>query len=548
MTSPTPTQIKYGKLINEIAEGKIRIPQFQRDFVWEMDKSARLMDSIVKGYPIGTFIFWRTKERLRSVKKFGKEVIPSLNKDDFVTYVLDGQQRLTSLYAIHKGDKIERSPRKTDNFGNIYINLNADKSEEIVITDVTDLPDKTYIRLTDLLADKSHFVKILQSFSDSFQKKILEYSEIFSGYQFSVIQVESATKVKEVPIEIATEIFTRINVSGKELKAFEIMVAKTYDEVHGFDLSKKYDELIKELAEVDYHTISSQTILRVIAQILKNDSKNQTILYLEKSAFIETWEGATNGVIHAVEHFRDVFRIPVSRLLPYLDLIVPFAYFFYHHPERPTPEQARELENFFWHCSLSNRYSASVDSKLTQDIRRIDRILENKTPKYDWKINTTPEHLIEHGWFNTGTSFIKAILCIMAYKQPKSFDSDRIVRISNDWLKQRNSKNYHHYFPLSFLKKNGGKDGKGVDDFLANNIVNITIVDDYLNKRKIRAKSPSEYMKKFKDENKNLAETMKTHLIGDLTEFGIWNNDYNTFMQKRAEVICEEIKKRIIER
>ena len=109
-------------------------------------------------------------------------------------------------------------------------------------------------------------------------------------------------------------------------------------------------------------------------------------------------------------------------------------------------------------------------------------------------------------------------------------------------MKQANSKNYHHFFPRAFLRK------AGVSEEEANNIVNITIVDDYLNKREIGAKPPSKYMKKFQDSNSDLIKTMETHLIGDLEEFGILDDDYETFIQKRSKSISKQLKKRIIHR
>ena len=58
---PKPDSKKYNDLITEIEKGEIKIPKFQRDFVWSLDKTASLLDSILKGYPIGTFILWETK-------------------------------------------------------------------------------------------------------------------------------------------------------------------------------------------------------------------------------------------------------------------------------------------------------------------------------------------------------------------------------------------------------------------------------------------------------------------------------------------------------
>ena len=76
MKLPQPTHANYSNLINDIRRGQIKIPQFQREFVWTVQKSAALMDSVIKGYPIGTFIFWATKERLRSVRDLGNQTLP----------------------------------------------------------------------------------------------------------------------------------------------------------------------------------------------------------------------------------------------------------------------------------------------------------------------------------------------------------------------------------------------------------------------------------------------------------------------------------------
>ena len=114
MNLPEPTQVAHTILISDIEKGQIKIPQFQRNFVWDMKQSAKLMDSILKGYPIGTFIFWKTKERLRTIKDIGGIKLPDPPEGDFVDYVLDGQQRITSIFASLKGSKIQRDRRLED--------------------------------------------------------------------------------------------------------------------------------------------------------------------------------------------------------------------------------------------------------------------------------------------------------------------------------------------------------------------------------------------------------------------------------------------------
>ncbi|WP_257168749.1 DUF262 domain-containing protein [Bradyrhizobium sp. SRS-191] len=530
---PVPTHSRYTTLLSDIEKGEIKIPQFQRDFVWSIQKSAALIDSVIKAYPIGTFIFWDTKERLRSVRDLGNFRLPEPKDGDVVSFVLDGQQRLTSLFAVLKGLKIERDPGSVEDFSEVYVDLKATSDEQIVITDLADKDRSSCIKLSDLLQGG---LKKLSAYPELFHPKLDEYRERIQSYDFSII------RVRDVPIEVATEIFTRINVGGKPLSLFEIMVAKTYDEKRRFDLSEAFDELVSSLTPVDYETISDATILQLIALILIGDCKKQAILKLGKKEFIDLWPKAIDAAERAVEYFRSTYRIPVSQLLPYNTLLVPFGYYFFHHPDKPDATQRALLEDFFWRCSLGGRYSSAVESKLVQDVKRIDSILHDQSPEYDWPINPSPDFLIANGWFNAGRSFVKAILCLYAYHEPKSFNDNGKVNIQNNWLKQSNSKNYHHFFPRAYLSK------EGVDEASINNVLNITIVDDYLNKRKIRARPPSDYMREFERENATLAATMKTHLINDLDAFGVWSDDYSEFIRRRAEFVSGELMKRIIPR
>jgi uncharacterized protein with ParB-like and HNH nuclease domain len=87
----------------------------------------------LNNYPIGTFILWRTKERLRSVKDIGKQVLSDPEQGELVDYVLDGQQRLTSLFASLRGIMLTREDGRKDDFSKIFIDLYAEESEQIVI-------------------------------------------------------------------------------------------------------------------------------------------------------------------------------------------------------------------------------------------------------------------------------------------------------------------------------------------------------------------------------------------------------------------------------
>lgn len=531
MKLPEPQSSSFSTLISDIQKGLIKIPQFQRDFVWDLTKSANLMDSIIKGYPIGTFIFWKTKERLRSIRNIGGIELPDPIPGDFVYFVLDGQQRLTSLFASLKGITVKRENGVGDDYSKMYVDLEADEDSQLVVLDIENRKDKSYIKLKDLLYGG---LSLLASYPVEYHSRIDEYRKRIESYLFSIISLNEAT------LDVATEVFTRINVGGKPLTLFEIMVAKTYDSERNFDLSEKFQELIERLRPLNYETISDATVLQCISIFIRKDCTRKEILKLSKTEFIDTWDKGVDAIEATIEYFRNYYRIPVSQLLPYNALIVPFAYFFYHNIDKPTGVKQKYMQDYFWRCALSGRFSSSVETKLGQDIRRIDSILREELPKYDWTIDITEEGIINHGWFSAGRSYIKAILCVYAYHQPKSFNDGSLVNISNYWLKQANSKNYHHFFPKAYLLKTN------TDMFYINHIANITIVDDFLNKREIGAKSPAVYMRKFIKQNDDIDSTMKSHLINDLESFGVFDNDYERFFEKRIKAIHKELKKRII--
>jgi hypothetical protein len=530
MNLPEPLSVTFPSLFDQIRNGTIKIPQFQRDFVWTKVMSARLLDSIIKGYPIGTFILWSTQERLRSIRNLGGIELPDTPVGNAVKYVLDGQQRLTSLFVVLNGLKLYREGHH-DDYSQMWLDLEATEEDDLVLLDVREKSEMSFIQLQDLLHGEFDY---LAAFPKAAQQKIKLYKNRIESYQFSAVQITDA------PIDVATEIFTRLNVGGKPLTPFEIMVAKTYDPVVGFDLAERFQGLVEELQEIDYETIHESNLLQSLAIFLGKDAKKKTILRLNKDQVIATWPFVVDGVKHAIDYFRSAYGIPVSRLLPYPALIIPFAYFFHHYKKNPSGNRAKYLEDFFWRVSLSGRYSQGLEGRLVQDITRIDNILENKKPSYDWAVDVSPTFIEENGYFSTGRSFIKAMLCLLARKGPCSFDNNVPVRLDNNWLKQANSKNYHHFFPKSVLKK------WGVDDQRSNHIANITLVDDFLNKRVIMAQTPSVYIKKFYKENEHLDRTLATHLIGKPEQFGILANDYDKFFVKRCQRLSRELQKLIL--
>ena len=538
---PQPSAIQLGDLMRQIELGTVKVPQFQRDFVWSLAKSAKLIDSLLKGFPIGTFILWKTKEQLRTVRTIGDIDFPQTPPGDYTQYVLDGQQRLTSIFATLHGKKLIRDG-KAINFAELYIDLDAADDRDLVITDVSELETHSYVPIHILLSEE--LLKSLTDYPVEYRDKMLRYRESIKSYSASVVVVQEAS------IDIATEVFTRINVTGEPLSVFEIMVAKTFDAKRGFDLSEKTDDLLVVLDDVGYGTLRETIVLQAISAIMVKQTRKGNILELDKAQFIETWPRAESGIRQAIDYLRLTLGVPVSELLPYQAMLVPLAYFFANYGRMPGGDMHDRLVDYFWRTSLAGHYSQSLDTRLAQDVQRIDEILQGRLPSYDYPVNPDAELVYQNGEFKTGRAFVKAILCLFAGNEPRRFDNhESRINISNDWLKRANSKNYHHFFPKKVLND------EGWEPFDINHIVNITVVDEELNKAKIRAKKPSQYMTEFATDNKRIVESMKTHFI-DIKEDGIWDeqfggtggtkDDYGRFFDRRRDRISAALKKKII--
>lgn len=115
-------ELSIRTLIEQVQQGQVRVPAFQRGFVWDPDRIAYLMDSIYKGYPFGSAILWQTKEKLNSERRLGPFSLPEPVADFPISYVLDGQQRLTSIFGTFQ---TELEPDEDESWPTIFFDIDA---------------------------------------------------------------------------------------------------------------------------------------------------------------------------------------------------------------------------------------------------------------------------------------------------------------------------------------------------------------------------------------------------------------------------------------
>lgn len=187
---------------------------------------------------------------------------------------------------------------------------------------------------------------------------------------------------------------------------------------------------------------------------------------------------------------------------------------------------------------MTERYTSSSDSKINDDLNKIDSIINEAEPKYNESELFVSAETIKQTYFSTGNSFSKSILCILAFNQPRSFDTDGLVILDNSNLKIASSRNYHHFFPKKYLETHQNESEPNL-------IANITLIDGYSNKHKIGKRAPNDYIGKFSEDNSQIDNTLKSHLIDDIKEFGVDANDYTLFIEKRSGEISNALTKKL---
>jgi hypothetical protein len=220
--------------------------------------------------------------------------------------------------------------------------------------------------------------------------------------------------------------------------------------------------------------------------------------------------------------------------------MVPLTFFFHKIRNKKATKRQRLLIEQWMYCTAYNyRYSSGAESKIIEDLDRMARIAsdQEETSYPGQEMRVDPMYLTTWN-FSASDACCKLILCLFAYNEPKSFDSNGLVNLDNSNLKIATSRNFHHFFPKAHLKKHQ-------KDASANLIANITLVDGYSNKHKIRDKAPSAYISKFEKENDEINETMKSHLITDVEKFGIYDDNYDVFIKMRCREIARQINRKL---
>ena len=546
-TDMTAPNITY--LMSELHKGTIRIPDFQRKYIWSAEQTTDLLDSIWNGYPIGSILLWRTKQELKEQDPL--DLNPPLIKEGGERhYLLDGQQRLVTIYAVFQ-DRLRFGKRKTKWVA--LFNLNVALSDqnktpfEILQQREVDSGNFTledgYIRLSDLIAfDFEHRSatinpEILRRLTSGPKKELTaERINIVSDLfiRFHTYQCPVLTNSQQ--LSTACKIFERLNISGTPLTIVDLMVATTYKQ--SFNLRDRLFLVNEELATSDFD-LSERAILQCMAACINEGTSRDEII--ESHGRIEReWKKTTEALKLAIDFSTRNCLVPVSKFLSYEIMLAPMTHFFYHYGGgKLSPELSRELKRYYWLNVFSERYGQSQDTRAREDIGKMNELLKGAQSQFDYHCPPINGEKVSTTDLSLTSGFACTTLCFLAQNRPLEFSNNEEVDLRRAFG-DANQKQLHHVFPVGYLKSTMAPNEFRKIEPLVNSMANITLISKSTN-REIWSKDPQTYFEEFQSSNSGLADALHSHFIGNLREFGIANNDFRVFIQKRSEFIAKEI-------
>lgn len=511
------------RVFDELENGNMKIPKFQRGYVWERSKIVKLLNSIHKQYPIGSFFIWSASKD--DYTNFTREIegldLPKKPYSNEYSFILDGQQRITSLYVALRGKILNDIDYSTICFnvekGIFQVPRLKTEKHNIPAYKLFDTTEYGNVLKEYVMYDLDNKTNLLQKWNDC--------QQIFSDYPISVI------KTLKMDLEEVVDIFERINQGGKRLSLFDLVHASTWSP--DFDLRQKINKFNLEENVKIFGLIENEVFTQSLALNVFNDSTNQNQLKLTSDHCKKEWDKTAESIKKAIDYVKS-FGVSFSSFLPYNSFIPVIQYYFYQTQTSSIKSKHKKLiEDWFWTATFSQHYSSSSLTKMKEDAEWIKDLVNNLEVPRTFNVLLNLKDITRVKMQNK--SVIKnGIMCLMSLKQPKDFDNGNFVHLDKTNLSKSNSKENHHFFPYS-LKDNFGTDANGI-----NSILNFVLITARLN-REISNKLPSKYIVEYSYDNPDIQEHLNTHFISEKAYKSILENDFESFTKLRGKEILKEI-------
>lgn len=561
------------KLIADIDMGEIGLPEIQRPFVWQNTKVRDLFDSMYKGFPVGYLLFWSNGvgNGHRQIGTKAKQKIPRL-------LIVDGQQRLTSLFAVLKGLPVVRSDYTK---GQIQIAFRP-KDQTFEVTDAAISRDPEYIsNISELWAGDlwNRFVRQFiakldehRPLTDDEEDHLIESIDRLydlQNYPFTALELSSTVDEEQV-----ADVFVRINSQGVTLNQADFiltLMSVFWDEGRA-DLEKfcretrqpstsqasPFNYFIRpdpdQLLRVNVGVGFRRARLRHVYSILRGkDLETETFSEEQREKQFTVLQQAQNHVLN-LQNWHEFLKCLMragyrSEKMITSQTALLYSYVFYligkhdFHIEHYTLRDL--IARWFFMTSLTGRYTGSPETVMEQDLARLrgistsaefeqtlDRVVDASFTEDFWSI-TLPENLATSSARSPSLFAYYAALNLLDAKV--LFSHMRVNELIDPAIRGRKASiERHHLFPKAYLQKLGYDSTRD-----CNQIANYALVE-WADNIDIKDSPPStyypDYARRFASDE--LAEMLYWHALSET-----WSQmDYETFLVDRRKRIAKVIQ------
>ncbi len=516
---PQPSVDRIDDLAKRILNGDIYLPKFQREFVWDRQQVLDLLDSVARNYPIGSILLWQSKQELRSESRIADLEI-ALPKPDYpVNYLLDGQQRLSSICgALYWKGEMADSP------WNVAYNL---RSKTFLHLDTTDEPPIHLVRLNKLPNPSTFFFQVAALDAAKEYELAANARELFD--RFKDYKVATVTLGDMLLADVAP-IFERINSTGTRLTIVDLMRAATWSP--DFDLVDSIDAIRGALEAKSFEGIERKAILRNVSAAICGGFTAESIDDLRKSSADElkaAVEATEQSFRRSVDFLSTHIKIPSAAVVPYTNQIVVLAEILRRLPA-PNAHQWAAIEKWFWRTGISGYFSGWNSGMMASDLAAVVAFARGDTADIEIPVQKPDSKLWVSKAFRLNNAHSKILALILAYQMPVDFLTGIAMDVRNA-LAWQNSKEFHHFFPQAFLRD------QGVAATKASALANMVYLSSGSNKV-ISDRAPSDYVYNLLESHGDQARHwLLSNLIDDAAIEAALKNDYDAFLHARAQTI-----------
>lgn len=511
---------KISTILDRIESGSIALPVFQRGYVWSGKQVRELFASLYRGYPVGSLLIWETDNP--DVRTRGNLPAPSIPRQ----LLLDGQQRMTSIYGVIRGEEPPFFDGNSKSFTKLYFNVEEESFEFFQPKKMNDNP--LWVNISDLFKGdiKKSAIERELRLRNLYYEKYSDRLDDLNLIEKRDVYIEEITG-KDKTEEVVSEIFQKVNQSGTNLSSGDIALAKIC--VDWNEARETMQTKINKWQEKGYQ-FKRDWLLRVLCATITGKAKFDNLKSEDTGKIKTGLEKAESHIDKILNRINSLLGLSDDKVLFGKYTFPTIAAFLEIHGNNLTPKQWNKLIYWYVQASMWGRYSGSTESTLEKDLA----IVRNSTDP-DIVIASLIDALRDsrgsldvepHNFDKTaaGATFYPVLQLLTHLEASKDLMSGLPLRRGE--LGNQAQLEKHHIFPKARLKNHGYKQ----KDW--NSLANYCFLTAASN-QKIGKQYPVDYFEEVEETNPGALES---HWIP--TDKELWKiENYFQFLEERRKLL-----------